>query len=93
MTEADVRTAVWELVGRMATNSSSELLGSIAPLEGLGLDSEDGIEFAEVVSERLGIDIPVALNPFKNDEAQTARTLDEIVTLLISLPRKDQRNG
>jgi hypothetical protein len=90
MTEAEVREAVLATIRLMIDDPSTALTGDIAPIDVLGLDSEDGLDFAELISERLPIVVPVEVNPFKNDEAQKARTLDEIIALLLALTKQEE---
>jgi len=49
------------------------------PFEILGKDSHDGIVFACLLSERLGIEIDPEENPLVDDQHSRARTIGEIV--------------
>jgi len=49
------------------------------PFKALGKDSHDGIVFACLFSERLGIEIDPELNPLVDDQRQCPRTVGELV--------------
>jgi acyl carrier protein len=49
------------------------------PFKALGKDSHDGIVFACLLSERLGIEIDPALNPLVDDQRQCPRIVGELV--------------
>ena len=55
------------------------------PIKDCGKDSEDGVEFACLLSERFGVHIPDNLNPFVDDGHHRSRTVGEIVTLMSKL--------
>ena len=48
-------------------------------LRSLGKDSHDGIVFACLLSERLGIELGPELNPLVDDQRQCARRVAEVV--------------
>ena len=52
--------------------------GATNPIAGLGCVSEDGIDFAIDLSDRLGWRLPDEFNPFVNDAGTRARTVAEI---------------
>lgn len=60
------------------------------PIQGLGLDSHDGVAYACALSERLHHDIPVDMNPFVDDDKHRSRCVKEIIVLLCSLLDKKQ---
>lgn len=54
------------------------------PIRGLGLESEDGLDFACEISERLGFHFPDDQNPFVDDDGRRPRRVGEIVDLIAS---------
>ncbi len=57
----------------------ADLTGETSPIDTLGLASIDGIEFAVLLEERLGVSLPEKANPFVDDERRRARTISSIV--------------
>jgi acyl carrier protein len=57
-----------------------EILENTEPIENLGLDSMDGVEFACMLSEKF--DIPDDINPFIDEKTLKHRTVGEIVELI-----------
>ncbi len=55
------------------------------PFKDLGLDSEDGVEFACVLSEKFGCKVPDDLNPFVDDARHCARRVSETIDLMCGL--------
>lgn len=84
--EARVIEALLELLG-------AEFAGRINlrtnPIKDCGKDSEDGIEFACLLSERFGVHIPDNVNPFVDDARNRARTVAEISTLVSKLLERE----
>ena len=70
--------------------NSMEINGSTNPILDLGLDSLDGVEFACALSEKIGWDIPHEVNPFVDDDGKRARTVDEIVELVVDLSQEER---
>lgn len=61
------------------------------PFAELGKDSHDGIVFACLLSERLGIEVGPELNPMVDDERRRARRVGEIVDWCLDrLEQKEQ---
>lgn len=60
------------------------------PINDLGLDSLDGINFACTLSEKLKINIPHELNPLLDDEKNRPRRVGEIIDLLNIFLKKQQ---
>lgn len=60
------------------------------PLRDLGLDSEDGIEVACLLSYKLNFDIPPEVNPFIDDRRRRSRRIGEIVNLLLQLQEQKE---
>ena len=58
------------------------------PFRDLGQDSEDGVDFACVLSERFGFEIPPEVNPFVDDVRQRPRCVREIIDLMCDLTEK-----
>jgi hypothetical protein len=65
------------------------------PIRGLGLDSEDGVNFACRLSNRLNYDIPDGINPLLDDEGHRPRRVGEITDLVCKLlaTRKEENDG
>lgn len=57
----------------------------------LGLDSNDGLDFACDLSEKLGINIPAELNPFVDDDNQRYRLVGEIVEVLLRFLKSEEQ--
>ena len=55
------------------------------PITGLGLDSDDGLDFACDISEELGFHFPDDKNPFVDDTGRRGRRLGEIVDLIMPM--------
>jgi acyl carrier protein len=62
------------------------------PFEILGKDSHDGIVFACLISERLGIEIDPGENPLVDDEHRRARTVGEIVDWCLERYQKTNKS-
>lgn len=87
ITKEDVHNIVVQTLQEMIGDKTIKIAADAMPIGAYGLDSQDGIEFAIYVSERLNCDVPVELNPFVDDNGETVkqRTVGEIVDLLVSL--------
>lgn len=72
-----------------------EIDGKTDPMYGLGLDSEDGVDFACTLSDKLKYEIPDKINPLVDDEQRRPRRVDEITDLVCKLltERKEESNG
>jgi len=85
-------------IHRVVVESLKEVLGKTEldvhdktdPIRDLGLESADGLDFACILSQRLGCNIPDAVNPFVNDDEHRARRLREIVDLICMLGALNQ---
>jgi acyl carrier protein len=77
------RDDMFKLVSGLLQNTPEreavDLTWQTDPFAQLGMDSLDGIVFATVFSERLGIDISPDDNPLVDDEKQRPRKVSEIV--------------
>jgi hypothetical protein len=58
---------------------------STDPMWGLGLDSEDGVDLACTLSDKLHYDIPDKINPLVDDAKNRPRRVGEIVDLVHKL--------
>lgn len=73
----------------LGEKSSVQLTEATDPFKDLGLDSEDGVDFACVLSEKFGCTVPNELNPFVDDAHHRSRPLGEIVDLVCWLIEKE----
>jgi acyl carrier protein len=74
--------ALREFLGDKAPENLSE---ATDPFRDLGLDSEDGVDFACELSERLGCKVPDDLNPWVDDARHCSRPLGESIDLMCQL--------
>lgn len=70
---------VCELLRDSPETEDVEITMETDPFKVLGKDSHDGIVFACLFSERLGIEIDPALNPLVDDQHHRARRVGELV--------------
>ena len=70
---------VCELLRDSPDTEDVEITMDANPFEVLGKDSHDGIVFACLLSERLGIEIEPEVNPMVDDQHHRARSVGEIV--------------
>ena len=66
-------------------NDLSPLDDQTDPVRELGLPSDDGIVIACLLSNKLGFEIPVEINPFIDDARRRSRRIGEIVNLILRL--------
>lgn len=59
--------------------------GETSPIRDFGLTSEDGVDYACSLSEKLNYYIPDNINPFVDDSIKRPRTVDGMVELLCKL--------
>jgi len=84
-TKEFVMAQVLEVLKEMSELEEVLVTPEVNPIEAFALDSGHGIPFACEMEIRLGIEIPVEVNPFiKDGPSPKARTVFEIVTLLMS---------
>jgi acyl carrier protein len=55
------------------------------PIKHLDRDSDDGVDFACMLSEKFGLKFPENLNPLVDDARQQSRSVGEIVDLMCNL--------
>ncbi|MGB3976337.1 MAG: hypothetical protein WBM02_12830 [bacterium] len=72
-----------------------EIVDSTDPIRNLGLKSIDGVACACSMSEKLGFQIPLDVNPFVDDKQRKSRCLSEIVDTVFLLIQnsKDIKHG
>lgn len=93
-TRDEVREAVFKaLVQILEAPPDIALDEALDPMAAFDLDSEDGLEFADILSDLLGFAIPNEVNPFKDDLQQRPRTMGEIIDLVLSLRKPEAANG
>ena len=63
------------------------------PIRGLGLNSDDGLDFACALSEKLNYDIPDKVNPLVDDSRRRPRRVGEIVDLMCKLLTIEQEEN
>lgn len=73
------------LRGFLGTRAPDDLNESIDPFNDLGLDSEDGVDFACELSKNLGFKIPNDLNPWVDDVRHRALRFGESIDLVCQL--------
>ncbi|GEM_PF-882038 len=82
----DVRNLVTETIREiLGEKEGVEIDEQTNPIRGLGLGSDDGVDFASGISEKLKYDIPNEINPFVDDTHHRPRRVGEIVDLLYKL--------
>jgi hypothetical protein len=59
--------------------------GEMSPIRDFGLTSEDGVDYACSLSEKLDFHIPDDVNPFVDDGLKRPRTVAGMVELLCKL--------
>lgn len=82
----DVREGVIESLHRvLGKQDVAHIDENTNPIQDFGLKSEDGVDYACALSERLSYIIPHNVNPFVDDSGRRARKVSEIVDLMCSL--------
>jgi acyl carrier protein len=91
----DVRDRVIESLILVLGNKEVPIDEQTDPMGGLGLDSEDGVDFACTLSDKLNYEIPDRINPLVDDERHRPRRVGEITDLVCKLltERKEESNG
>ncbi|MDP3071127.1 MAG: phosphopantetheine-binding protein [Opitutaceae bacterium] len=75
-------TTLREFLGE---NAPAEITETTDPFKDLGLDSEDGVEFACVLSEKFGCKVPDEVNPLVDDAGQCSRLVGGAIDLMCAL--------
>jgi acyl carrier protein len=83
-TEHQIRAAVERVLREFLNGREAEITDDTSPIDDLDLDSELGINLADIMEDELGVKVPAKVNPFKKSRNAT-RTVREIVQLLVSL--------
>jgi acyl carrier protein len=84
--EERIRASVERVLREFLSGRDAEITDDTDPTDDLDLDSELGIDLAEVIEDEFGISVPKNVNPFKKDRART-RTVGEIVALFLALAK------
>lgn len=87
--EDRVRAAVERVLREFLAGRDAAITDETDPTNDLDLDSELGIDLADVIEDEFGISVPVKVNPFKKDRTRT-RTVGEIVALFLGLAERKE---
>ncbi|MDD2762619.1 MAG: acyl carrier protein [Opitutaceae bacterium] len=88
-TRDQVRDAVLALLRDfLGTEAPSAITEATDPIKDLGLDSEDGVDFACLLSERFACTVPEDVNPLVNDAKHCGRRIGEIIDFMFALLNK-----
>jgi len=79
-----------EFLGDKAPEQLSE---ATDPFTDLGLDSEDGVDFACVLSEKFGCMVPNNVNPLVDDARHCSRRVGETIDLMCNLIEKERSHA
>jgi acyl carrier protein len=74
----------------LGDRAPTQLTEATDPFKDLGLDSEDGVDFACVLSEKFGCLIPNDVNPLVDDVRHRARLVGETIDLMCALIEKER---
>ena len=85
MTRSEMSEIVYETLRQLCDTKEVEIADSCDPFDDLGLDSQDGIELACELSEKMGKLIPNDQNPFVDDKTGHARNVGTIIDFLVSI--------
>ncbi len=89
MTKEEIKEALIDSLRRRCPEvKDSEVCGDTRPIPDLGMESEDGIAWSTELEE-MGINLPLNINPFVDDDRRCARTVDEILNLVLHHVRED----
>ena len=80
-----VYQCVVETLHGMVGVKDTSIVDSTDQINGLGMVSDDGLDFACEVSDRLGFHFPDDLNPFVDDSGRRPRRVREIVELILPM--------
>lgn len=84
---AEILACVIDVLQGYVTDQGTPINEGTDPIRGLGLVSDDGLDFACEVSSRLGFHFPDDLNPFVDDSGQRARRVGEIADLIATMTK------
>lgn len=85
MDKKKVRAAVIDTLKELVDpDEKPKITDKSNPIAGLGLESDDGLEFACIISKKLNFHLDDKINPFVNDDGNKARSVGEIVSLISS---------
>lgn len=79
--------AVAEALCTLLGDDASGLTPTSSPIDTFGLASIDGIEFAVLLEDKLGLALPQDANPFVDDSNKRPRTVADIVTWVTAVAR------
>lgn len=86
LTRNEVRDFVIDSIREILPDENQvEIREETDPIRELGLDSDDGVDFACGISEKLNYDIPDRINPFVCDKPIRPRRVGEIIDLMHKL--------
>ena len=84
---------VSEILRDCAELQSVEITPKTDPFKDLGKDSHDGLVFACLLSERLGIEVSEEDNPLVDDKYHRARLVGEVVDWCMELVQKTRKDA
>ena len=82
MTKEEVKRSIVDSLRRFPEAKDIEVRGDTRPIPDLGLESEDGVAWASEL-EAMGFNLALDVNPLVDDSRRCARTVDEIVSLIL----------
>jgi len=74
----------------LGDKAPDQLTEETDPLKDLGLDSEDGVDFACVLSEKFGCTVPYNVNPLVDDARRCSRRVGDTIDLMCTLIDKER---
>lgn len=74
----------------LGAKAPDQLTEETDPFKDLGLDSEDGVDFACVLSEKFNCNVPNNVNPLVDDARQCGRRVGAIADLMCHLIEKER---
>lgn len=93
MTREEVMQHVVQTIREvMPEDTDAEITEQTCPIADLGLESLDGVECACILSDKLGFQLPMKLNPIVEDgPVRRAMRIGEIADALCELISKKER--
>ncbi len=89
-TREEVHDCVLSALRHMLADPSAEIDETTNPIRGLGFISDDGLDFACEISDRLNFHFPDKKNPFVDDSGRRARRVGEIIDLICPMVQENQ---